>query len=80
MTSVFLLILMCNKASSTTFGFIRRNLQCTPVHLRRDAYTALVRSKLEYATTVWDPYSQGDIYRIEKFRRQAARFITNEQT
>ncbi len=68
--------MICGKANST-LGFIRRNLQHTPAHLRRTAYIALVRSKLEYASTVWDPYRQYNINILERVQRQAVRFIEN---
>ena len=69
--------MICGKASST-LGFIRRNLQHTQAHLRRTAYIALVRSKLEYACPVWDPYKQYEVDMLEKVQRQAARFISND--
>ena len=68
---------ICSKAGST-LGFLKRNLQHSPPSLRRTAYIALVRSRLEYAATVWDPYCQGDIDKLEKIQRQAARFIAKD--
>ncbi len=66
-----------SKASSI-LGFLKRNLQHTPSHLRRTAYLSLVRSTLEYAATVWDPYTQKQIDSLEKVQRQAARFIAKD--
>ena len=37
-----------------------------------------MRSKLEYASSVWDPYTKENIDRIEKVQRQAARFIQKD--
>ena len=37
-----------------------------------------MRSTLEYGATVWDPYHEKDIYKLEKIQRKAARFITND--
>ena len=66
-----------SKASST-LGFVRRNIQNCPVQTRRAAYLALVRSSLEYASAVWDPYIQQDIDKLERVQRRAARFISKD--
>ena len=34
----------------------------------------MVRSLLEYSCPVWDPYRQGDIDKLNKIQRAAARF------
>jgi hypothetical protein len=67
----------CRKAGSMV-GFLRRNLRNCPQECRRLAYISLVRSSLEYGATVWDPYLQQDIDRLERVQRQAARFITRD--
>ena len=68
---------VCKKASST-LGFVRRNVQHCPVQTRRAAYLALVRSSLEYAASVWDPYTVAEIKKLEKVQRRGARFISND--
>ena len=67
-----------SKKASSTLGFMRRNLRSCPKECRKAAYFSLVRSKLEYAATVWDPYYQQDIDRLENIQRRAARFISND--
>ena len=57
---------------------MRRNIRSCPMESRKAAYFSLVRSKLEYAATVWDPYYQHDIDRLENIQRRAARFISND--
>ena len=51
-------------------------------HANRDlkelTYTSLVRSILEYSSTVWDPFYQKDIDRLERVQRRAARFVFND--
>ena len=66
------------RKAGQTLGFIRRNLQNCPKECRRLAYIALVRSKLEYASSVWDPHTRENIDRLEKVQRQAARFIQKD--
>ena len=68
---------ICKKAS-TTLGFIRRNLRHSPPSTRKTAYISLVRSTLEYGATIWDPFLQSDITKMEKIQRKAARFITGD--
>ena len=66
---------ICKKANST-LGSLRRNLHHCPQPCRKNAYLALVRSKVEYGSIIWDTYLQTDIDRLERVQRSAARFIT----
>ena len=61
-----------------TLGFLRRNLRQCPEKLKETAYLGLVRSVLEYAATVWDPFLSKDITLLEKVQRRAARFVKND--
>ena len=36
------------------------------------------RTKLEYTTTVWDPYLQNDINKLQSIQNKAARFVFND--
>ena len=64
--------------ANRTLGFLRRNLRYCPKQLRELAYFSLVRSRLEYASIVWDPYWAKDITKLEGVQRRAARFVTND--
>ena len=59
-------------------GLLRRNLRHCSQTCRKNAYTSLVRSTLEYGATVWDPHSKNDIDRIERVQRRGARFILQD--
>ena len=68
---------VCGRAGSI-LGFIRRNLKHSNKTFKEQAYKSLVRSVLDYASIVWDPYQQKDINKIEAIQRRAARFICND--
>ena len=40
---------------NNTHGFLKRNLRVSSKALKEKAYMALLRPKLEYCSTVWDP-------------------------
>ena len=64
--------------SSSTLGFVRRNLKNCSISCRKTAYIALVRSVLEYRSVVWDPYLTREIDKLERIQRNGARFITGD--
>ena len=68
---------ICSKASKT-LGFIRRNLKHCSENFKETAYISLVRSVLEYSSSVWDPYLDKDIKKLEKIQRNAARFVKKD--
>ena len=68
---------ICKKANST-LGLLRRILSgCTP-EVKNTAYLTLVRPKLEYASSAWNPHMQCNIDKIEMVQRRAARFVYND--
>ena len=60
-----------------TLGFLRRNLRIKSPSLKATAYMSLVRPTVEYSSTVWDPYTQQNIDKIEMVQRRAARYTLN---
>ena len=65
-------------SANKTLGFLRRNLWFCSRDIKTTAYTALVRPKLEYATSAWDPHKIGQIKKLEGVQRKAARFCTGD--
>ena len=54
-------------------AFLHRNLyQCPPL-IKSNIYKAMVRSIMEYSSTVWDPHTLINIDRLESVQRHAAR-------
>ena len=39
---------------------------------------ALVRSKMEYGSVIWDPYTKNDVAKLENVQRSAARFTMKD--
>ena len=66
--------------ANKTLGFLKRNISCASIHAKKLAYTVFIRSQLEYAATVWEPWQSTLISRLEQIQRRAARFVTNTYT
>ena len=64
--------------ASQQLGFIRRNLRGIPLKCKSRAYFSLVRSGMEYAASIWDPYLQKEVRVLEAIQRKAARWVTSE--
>ena len=58
-------------------AFLRRNISSCTQQTKKLCYLAMVHPILEYASTVWSPYTNSNIYKLEMVQRRAARFITN---
>ena len=65
--------------ANKSLSFIRRNLKIISKTDKNREYQTLVRPKLEYCCTVWDPYTSENIYILEKIQRRAARYVRNRQ-
>ena len=63
---------IANKTNHT-LSFLKRNLQINDTKLKTTAYQTLVRPQLEYASSVWDPYTKKNIDRFEMVQRRSAR-------
>ena len=63
--------------ANRVLGFLRRNLKINSTDLKSTAYKTLIRPTLEYASCVWDPYTQTNIDQLEMVQRRSARFALN---
>lgn len=55
--------------------FLRHKLKLAPPNVKQLAYYTMIRPKLEYACTVWDPHTKTNINALERIQRKAVRFI-----
>ena len=63
---------------NSKLGFLWRNLSHCHSNIKKQAYVSLVRSTIEYCSSVWDPYLKKDIQELEKVQRRGARFVLND--
>ena len=55
--------------ANCTLSLIKRNLRLASKSLKETAYFTLVRSQLEYASTIWSPWLHKDKLELEKVQR-----------
>ena len=58
-------------------GFLRRNLRQASEETKAQAYFTMVRSNLDYCSTIWSPYQRDQKHQVEMVQRRSARFVTN---
>jgi len=68
---------ICSKANGT-LGLLRRVLCDCNRDAKSRAYTTLVRPKLEYASSTWNPRTKRNINQIEMVQHRAARFVVHD--
>ena len=59
-------------------GFLWRTMPKCPRNLKVRAYMTIVRPKVEYCASIWDPHHGKYRENIEKVQRKAVRFVTNK--
>ena len=66
-----------NKAYSMV-GIIKRNFKYLNIQCFTLLYNSMVRSHLDYCSSVWNPYHKGDIEAVEKVQKRATTKILPE--
>ena len=61
--------------ANQALGFAKRNINTRSQKIRSMAYKTLVRPRLEYCASVWDPHTQCAVQRLEMVQRRAARCV-----
>ena len=61
-----------------SLNFIKRNIQTNNAKLKESAYKTYVRPLVEYAASVWDPWQDKYIDKIEMIQHRAIRYIFND--
>ena len=63
--------------ANKSLGFLKRNLQVSNTDIKSRAYQTLVRPKLEYSCSIWDPHTTEYKHKLEMVQRHAARYAMN---
>ena len=65
-------------AAHNKLSFLQRNLYRCTQEIKDLSYKTLVRTKLEYACSVWDPYTAKNTNKLESVQKKAARFVCSD--
>ena len=68
-------IQIITKKANQKLAFLMRNLRNCPQIVKEKVYKSLIRSHLEYASSVWDSYLSKDILELEKIQRRSSRWV-----
>ena len=64
--------------ASRLLGLLRRTLNACDPSVKETAFKTLVRPRLEYGSTAWNPHTTSHVEQLEKVQRSAARFVVND--
>ena len=64
--------------ANKTLGFLKRNITTKNENVKELAYKSLVRPQVEYASSVWSPYTKTGIHKVEKVQRRAVRWVKQD--
>ena len=66
-------------AAHNKLSFLQRNLYRCTQEIKDLSYKTLVRTKLEYACSVWNPYTAKNTNKLESVQKKAARFVCSDK-
>ena len=66
--------------ANNILGIIRKNLYSCSPFVKETAYKSLVRPKLEYCSSILDPYHQEYKNKLESVQCRAAKFVCEDFT
>jgi hypothetical protein len=66
------------RKANGTRAFLQRNLSHCNQQIKATAYNTYVRPTVEFASAAWDPHTKGNINKIERVQRSAARFVVGD--
>ena len=69
-------VLHVTSRANQILGLLRRTLYSCSPKVKNISYKALVRPRLEYCASVWDPHQKEYINKLEGVQRRAARFVS----
>lgn len=64
--------------ANRTLGYLKRNFSSLTSSLKLQLYKTLIRPKLEYAASIWDPGVAYLVSSVESIQNRSARFILSE--
>ena len=65
------MISSANQAQS----MLKRNIKKAPQQTKINAVNTLIRPRVEYGVTIWDPFTRDNIDKLERIQRRAARYV-----
>ena len=63
------------KKSNNARSFLQRNIHQCPRKTKELCYNTLVRPLMEYATIIWDPFTDSNVRKLEMVQRRSARVV-----
>ena len=66
------------KKANNTREFLQRNIKQCPGKTKELCYKTLVWPVLEYASVIWDPFTDDNVRKLEMVQRRAARMVFSD--